>query len=219
LYGQPETERPEQLKKADEVFIKKAANVFEGNREEASIAWCEVGDEFFEKGDFYNGMRRYNQAWLLNPNNYLAYWGFGRIMLQRNEYDESLKHFETANELIDDEYQKPALLSDTGVAYSYKAQSVPIDNKIEREKLYSLANKYFYDASELDKTYTEVWRRWAYSLDREEKYLEAWEKVKKARSLGATPFPEEFLMKLNEKMPEPKSIIRRKSEISPKPKV
>jgi len=35
------------------------------------------------EGNLDYAMRRYNQSWLLNPNNYQPYWGFGRILLQQ----------------------------------------------------------------------------------------------------------------------------------------
>lgn len=196
MYGQPETPRPEFLKGADEAFIKKASSEFGGNRELASMAWAAVGEDYMSKGDTYNAMRRYNQAWLLNPNNYVCYWGFGRVMLERHEYDEALKYFEKAKQLINDDYQKPALISDTGAAYSFKAQSIPMSDQAERDKYFRIANQHFKEAIELDSSYVEVWRRWAYSLYREGKYSESWEKVEKARSAGANPLPAEFLSAL-----------------------
>lgn len=203
MYGQPEIPRPEQMKIADENFIKEAISGFGGSREEASKAWASVADGFLAEGDLYNAMRRYNQSWLLNPKNYHPYYGFGQIMLMRGEVDDAVKYMEKAKELVSDPYQRPAVLNDTGIAYSYKAQSVPVNNQTERAKYFGKANQNF-EASSQDETYKEVWRRWAYSLYEEGKYSETWEKVKKARSVGAPPMSPKFISALTEKMPEPK---------------
>ena len=51
-----------------------------GSREKASKefagkAWLEIS-----KGHEANAMRRFNQAWLLNPKYYQPYWGFGVLL-------------------------------------------------------------------------------------------------------------------------------------------
>ena len=204
MYGQPEIPRPELLQKADEEFIKEAAASFGGSREDASKAWAKVADDFLRQGNLHYALRRYNQSWLLNPNNYHPYHGFGQIMLMRGKIDDSIRYLEKAKELVNDPYQKPAVVTDTGIAYSHKAQSIPLSNQSERSKYFGIANQHFEEATQLDKTYTESWRRWAYSLYEEGKYFESWEKVKKARSVGARPFPQKFLTALSAKMQEPR---------------
>ncbi len=194
MYGQPEVERPASLKKADEDFIKKASSGF-SSREEASQAWWAVGEEFMSQGNFDYAMRRYNQSWLLDPKNYQPYWGFARILLEQDKIDESIKHLEKAESLVDDPYQKVALLSDLGTAYTYKGE--------QSKSYFTKANNKFKESSELDPKYPDVWRRWAYSLYKQDDYSGAWEKVKKAESLNARPFPEIFILNLKSKMPRP----------------
>lgn len=74
MYGQPEIARPDFLKKADEDFIKQATSGF-GSREAASKAWFAEAEKFMSQRNLDFAMRRYNQSWLLNPNNYQPYWG------------------------------------------------------------------------------------------------------------------------------------------------
>src|SRR5262245_60710293 len=100
MYGQPAIPRPERLKKTDEDFIKEATAGF-GTREAASKAWYAQGEEYMQRRDFDFAMRRYNQSWLLNPNNYQPYWGFGRAMLERGKIDEAIQHLEKAKDLVD----------------------------------------------------------------------------------------------------------------------
>lgn len=77
MYGQPEIPRPDFLKKADEDFIKQATSAI-GSREAASKAWYAEAERFMSQGNLDFAMRRYNQSWLLDPNNYQPYWGFAR---------------------------------------------------------------------------------------------------------------------------------------------
>ncbi len=199
LYGQPEIPRPDFLKKADEDFIKQAVEGL-GSREAASKAWYAQAEQFVAKGDLDIAMRRYNQSWLLNPNNYQPYWGFGRVMLQRGKTNESIRYLEKSKQLADDPFQKVALLSDLGSAYSAQAESATGQ---DRERLFLLANQNFSESTALDPTYGNSWRRWAMSLYEQGNYAGAWEKVKKARMQNARPLPPPFLRALEQKLPEP----------------
>lgn len=201
MYGQPAVERPEILKLADKNFIKQASEDL-GGRERASVAWWMEGDKFMRDGNLDYAMRRYNQSWLLNPNSFRPYWGFGRVLLEQGKLDESVMYLEKANQLVDDEYQKVALLADTASAYSMKASSSANDSN-QRTKYFSLANRYFEESTKLDSTYPNSWRRWAQSLYFEGHFADAWHKVNIARSRGAQ-FPPQFIKALEEKMPEPK---------------
>lgn len=202
MYGQPAISRPDFLKKADEDFIKDASEAF-GSRVVASKAWSAQADQFTAKGDFDFAMRRYNQSWLLDPNNYQSYWGFGRVMLQQGKFDEAIQHIEKSKQLCDDQYQKVALLADLGSAYSTKAENTPIDQKQEKARAFSLANQSFSDSTSLDPTYGNSWRRWAMSLYEQGNFAGAWEKVKRARMQNARPFSPTFLQALEQKSPEP----------------
>jgi tetratricopeptide (TPR) repeat protein len=202
MYGQPQIPRPQILKEADETFINQAVAGL-GSREVASKVWAAQADKYMAENNLDFAMRRYNQSWLLNPNNYQPYWGFGRVMLEWGKVDESIEHFEKAKQLINDDYQKVALLADMAMAYSVKANDMPSDRPAERAKYFEQANKLYSESAAMDPKYPYAWRNWARSLYFEGRYAEAWEKVNKAKSLSA-PFPPVFLSALSEKMPEPK---------------
>jgi len=193
MYGQPGIERPDTLKTADENFIQKAISGF-GTREAASKAWYAQADKFMREGNLDYAMRRYNQSWLLDPENYQPYWGFARVLLEQDKIDEAILHLEKAETLINDPYQKVALLSDMGSAYTYKGNQNP--------SYFTKANKKFSESTELDPDYPNSWRRWAYSLYEQEKFKEAWEKTEKAQNLNARPFPASFLSALKSKLPK-----------------
>ncbi|KAB2325491.1 tetratricopeptide repeat protein [Betaproteobacteria bacterium SCN1] len=203
MYGQPNVQRPDELKRADEDFIKQASEGL-GGREKASQAWASQGDKFFSEGNLDFAMRRYNQAWLLNPNNYRAYWGFGRVLLQQGKIGEAIQHLEKSKQLTDDQFQKAALLSDIGSAYSAQAESIQNNGGQDKARLFSLANQNFSESTALDASYGNSWRRWAMSLYEQGNYAGAWEKVKRARLQNARPFPPQFISALEQKMAEPK---------------
>ena len=91
MYGQPEIPRPDFLKKADEDFIKQATSAI-GSREAASKAWYAEAERFMSQGNLDFAMRRYNQSWLLDPNNYQPYWGFARGAFLDEEGNEIVPH-------------------------------------------------------------------------------------------------------------------------------
>lgn len=202
MYGQPEVDRPESLKHADEKFIKDASNGV-GSREKASEVWWAEGERFMREGNLDYAMRRYNQSWLLNPKNYQPYWGFARVMVATDQYEEAFKYFNKASELINDPYQRPALLSDFAVAYHNKANSLPENQKQERQKYFNLANSYFEKSTKADPTYAKAWLQWAFSLNTQKNYSSSWSKVKKARELDSKMIPESFISDLSSKLPDP----------------
>ena len=113
MYGQPGIARPDNLKKNDESLIRDATFRF-GNRQAASRALAEQGWASVRKGMFDVAMRRFNEAWLLNPKNYQAFWGFGAVLSEQGKLAEAIEQLETARNLVDDPRQRVALLSDLG---------------------------------------------------------------------------------------------------------
>ena len=194
MYGQPDVERPAFLKQADQDFIEKASKGI-GSREEASKVWWVQAERFMQEGNLDYAMRRYNQSWLLNPNNYQPYWGFARVSLEKGRVNEAISFLEKAESLIDDQYQKVALLADLGTAYTYKGKESP--------EYFEKANGKFSESIQLEETYPNSWRRWAFSLYEQKAYPSAWEKVIRAQKLGAKPFPSSFLSALEEASPRP----------------
>jgi tetratricopeptide (TPR) repeat protein len=204
MYGQPEIVRSDGERKGDDLFIGMAMAGFAGSRKAASIAWAKEAGKHLNGMDYDYAMRRYNEAWLLDPENYLAYWGFGRLALQANRFDLSVGFLEKALAMCADPIQRPAVLSDLGTAYSIRASEIPASTPEERRGDFALANRAFQESTTLNDHWGPIWTSWAKSLAREGKYADAWTKVRKARSLGAH-MPETFLNDLRAKLAEPKS--------------
>lgn len=203
MFGQPKMARPESLKQADEAFIRDATFRYK-TRQAASSAFATQGWTAARASQLDVAMLRFNQAWLLNPKNYAAFWGFGSVLSQRGKLAEALEHLETARQLIDDPTQRVALLCDLGTVHSEYAMRLPAERQLERAQQFVLANSRFTESLENDPKFAPSWREWAISLYDQERYSEAWVKVKQARENRAEPFPPDFLKKLSAKMPEPK---------------
>lgn len=191
MYGQPEIQRPDFLQKADQQFVEDATQRV-GGREQASQLWAAEAENYLKERNLHFAMRRYNQAWLLDPQNYKPYWGFGRITLERDQFDKSIGFFDTAKKLCHDDFQRSALLADSATAYSFKAESLAASDP-GRQHFFALANQEFEKSVALDKSYASGWRRWTMSLCREGNIAAAKEKAERAQALNAPVLPESCL--------------------------
>jgi tetratricopeptide (TPR) repeat protein len=203
MFGQPKVARPDNLKSADEAFIRD--NTLRYNtRQAASVAFAAQGWSSLKSQQLDTAMLRFNQAWLLNGKNYAAFWGFGAVLSARGRLLEAIEQLEAARELIDEPAQRSALLCDLATLHSEYAAGLPADRQLERAQRFVGANNRFTESLENDPTFATAWREWAMSLYEQERYGEAWAKVKRARELRAEPLAPEFLRKLSAKMAEPK---------------
>jgi tetratricopeptide (TPR) repeat protein len=189
MYGQPELPRPTMFKQADEAFIANAAASFGGDRKLASLSWTGEADRYLAEHNLDAAMRRYNQAWLLDGTNYEAYWGFGRVLIEQDKFDDAVRHLKKAVELCTEADQRPSVLADLGAAYGFKADALPPMRSRERDATFALANDAFSQSTAAEPHYADAWRRWAISLATEGKYQAAAEKARRAAELGA-PVPE-----------------------------
>jgi tetratricopeptide (TPR) repeat protein len=201
MYGYPDIEKPEALKKVDEDFIKAVVGT-DRSREEVSKGFAGEGWRNLSNGDAANAMRRFNQSWLLNPNNYQPYWGFGALLFAQRKPSEAATHYEKALSLINEESEKPRLLSDAARAYSM--QGFIATDKMKSEEFFGKANSLFAEAIKLDPQYGNAYRYWAMSLSVEGNYKMAWDIVQKSRALGGDVVSSDFIDALSKKMPEPK---------------
>ncbi len=204
MYGYPAIEKTDQQKEADEQFIKTVV-AESGSREKASRGFAAWGWKDRQKGDMANAMRRFNQSWLLNPNSYLPYWGFGALLLAQGKPAVAATHFERALTLIDEEGEKPRLLTDTARAYSMLGGDITTTtDKVKSEEYFEKANALFNEALKLDSKYGNAYRAWALSLYKQGNYEKAWELVKKSRAMGGSDFDPKFIHALTREMSEPK---------------
>jgi tetratricopeptide (TPR) repeat protein len=79
-------------KEADDDFIKLSLQQ-DGSREKASEHMVESGFSYLYRNDLKTAMYRFNQAWLLNPKNENAYWGFGAVYFMFNDFENAMTQY------------------------------------------------------------------------------------------------------------------------------
>jgi tetratricopeptide (TPR) repeat protein len=203
MFGQPKIARSEAQKASDEIFIRDNVLRYK-TKQAASNAYAALGWNAMRGKELDSAMLRFNQAWLLNGKNYNPFWGFGAVLTAKGHLSEAIDQLEVARDLIDDPTQRPALLCDLGAVHSEFAARLPAERQLERAQRFVVANSRFTESLENDPNFGQAWREWAISLYEQERYSEAWVKVKRARELRAEPFSADFLKKLSAKMAEPK---------------
>ena len=101
-------------KRADREYIEYMTKDGRSRSEAADMA-AKAGWNFYYKGDHATAIKRFNQAWLLDPENQLALWGFAGICRDRDQLSEAITYFESAIEsgpdspLLERDYQNALL--------------------------------------------------------------------------------------------------------------
>jgi len=201
MYGYPNIEKTTAQKKADKTFIETVTKK-SGSREKASIEFAGEAWRNYKAGDYSTAMRRFNQSWLLNPENYFASWGFGSLLFDQGKTDEAIIHYDKALSAIDNDEEKPRLLTDAARAYSKKAFTEA--DKLKSKEFFRKTNSLYKEALTLDPYYDNAYRDWPRSLYLEGNYKKAWEVIKQSRTLGSREISRDFIDILSKKMPEPK---------------
>lgn len=140
----------------DDDFIKLCLKE-DGTYKKASEHMVSLGFKYLYQGDPKTAMRRFNQAWLLNPKNENAYWGFGAIYFTFNDYGEALKQLDkglainpnSSNILTDiatiytGYFVNKHDINDLNKAIDLFSQSYKIDST-NQNTLFKLSVAYFY---------------------------------------------------------------------------
>jgi tetratricopeptide (TPR) repeat protein len=95
MYGGIDRSKVPKLKAGDEKFISDVTAHF-GSREKASVVWINQGYRFYRQDQIGMAMRRFNQAWLLNPNNPDVYAGFAAVLHDQKKSCDAMKMMEKA---------------------------------------------------------------------------------------------------------------------------
>lgn len=84
-------------KRADEEYIRYMTK--DGrSRSAGADSTAKLGWNTYYSGDCSTAIKRFNQAWLLDPDNQLALWGFASICMSRDQLDEAVHYLELAIE-------------------------------------------------------------------------------------------------------------------------
>lgn len=209
MYGNvPFTEH--QIKLNEDLFAS-AIRQF-GTKKAASENAITLAWNYYNKGDKKTAMKRFNQAWLLDPYNAQAFFGFAFLISEQGNRDEAIKYYKRAIELKAD---YPMALSNLGCQYYNKAYSI----YLQRGKKDADTKEYLDEAlkshekaaiaAESDETLGQddlayIYYQWAVSLEFNDEYAKAWEKIKTCREYGGKCIEPGFIKELTKFMREPK---------------
>jgi tetratricopeptide (TPR) repeat protein len=199
MYGGMDRNAYPQLKAADEKLIHDTTAHY-GSRAAASAAFADQGFRYYKSDDLTAAMRRFNQAWLLDPENADAYWGFASVLNDRRRYCEATALMETA---LSKPNLQPAALPDAGVLFIGCARTLPPSESARKQSLIRLSEDTFRKAiaQGASKEYTLF--QWARAKAGLADYAGAWAKVREFREATGKNPPEDFLKRLGQQMPEP----------------
>lgn len=151
-----------------------------GTREHASEGYTEKGFGHYSNKEFNKSMKRFNQAWLLNPENPYPYLGFALLMNINNQSCEAYKMFKTANEKGINEN---GFLAD--YAYTTSQCAVTKDNS-EKENLFKHANDLHEKAVQTpnERLLAYIYHSWAKSYFLQKNMNKTQEMIEASKSLG-----------------------------------
>lgn len=198
MYGGMDRKSVPELKVADEKLIADVSNEY-GGKEKGSQAFVDQGVRFYRADNLSMAMKRFNQAWLLNPDNPEVFWGFAMV------YHDEGKNCD-AKEMIDQSIKlklaNPVALADAGRIYTLCAVSNSSSDEKQKEQLLETSEELYRKAQTISQDDGYIYGSWATAYFWRGDYTKSWEMVRKAQKLGFT-FPYQFLNMLQQKMPEP----------------
>lgn len=183
MYGGMDRQSVPALKAADDELISGVSKAY-GSREKGSDAFMEQGIRYYQQGDHSKAMKRFNQAWILNPRNPDVFWGFAIVIHEEDKYCEAKDMIDRAVEL---NLSKPVALADAGRIYSMCAV---IDTALgdKGKALYFAKSESFYKRASSESPNDDyIFGSWAIAHYLRGEYEQAWEKVAVERRLGGTP--------------------------------
>jgi tetratricopeptide (TPR) repeat protein len=95
MYGGIDRQAVPAFRSADEKLIEGSIQAFK-TRERASDVSVDHGFKFVAQKEYSMAMKRFNQAWVLNPDNPQAYWGFGTVLVHRGQPCDAVPLLEKA---------------------------------------------------------------------------------------------------------------------------
>lgn len=199
MYGGMNRASEPALHAADGKFIAEVTSHY-GSREKASSVWVEQGFVFYRQNNNSMAMRRFNQAWLLNPNNPEVYTGFASVLFDQGKFCDATSMVEKGLSVgrFQDGYLPDAGLALVGCAMQGAAADRKTSLINRSEELFAQAAA----SSSAPKDYTLT--NWARAKYAQQDYRGAWAKVSELRRTTGKDVSPEFLGALSAQMPEPK---------------
>lgn len=198
MYGAPGRTVSPAVKAIDDKLISDTTKYY-GSLEKASQAFVGNGFAYYKRNDLVAAMRRFNQAWLLDPNNPEAYWGFAAVLHNKGKNCEAMVQFQKA--LSFGRYVE-GMIPDAARITTLCAVDDKSLSEEDRDKLFANADALYAEALAKDPNKGYVYGSIATARYWRGQYAEAWQAVKLARTNG-DKLPEQFLNLLRAKLAEP----------------
>lgn len=188
------------LRAGDEREAAEAMNAHGGSAGAASQARVEQGYRLYREQQSGMAMRRFNQAWLLNPDNPEVYAGFAVILEDQRKFCQAMSMMDRAISL-----NPPAFRGIYADAGRIAARCAAEDKTLPPEARIAATTRSdeWYrkgEAVEPDKGY--LYASWATAYYWRGQYGEAWTMVHRSRAAGGSP-DAAFVRMLRARMPEP----------------
>jgi len=176
MYGQPNVVPSPAQKRIDDEYVESMLNLCDQDRHAATFAPWSLAERLLADGKIDEAMARYNEAWLVDPKSHAPYWGFGRVLMRRQDATGAIRYLERARDLCG---TNPALLADLGTAYSMAGSSGASSPYVAR------ADSQFAASLRADSLFAAGWIAWARADCRAGRIREAQWKIDRAEALGA----------------------------------
>lgn len=199
MYGGQDRAAEASLRAADEKLIQDTSRHY-GSREKAGAAFVASGFAYYARDDLVNAMRRFNQAWLLDPSNPEVYFGFAVVLHDKGQNCNASKLFEKAASF--QRYVKGMTPAAARVLVLCALEDQSL-TKEARDAMFARADELYSEALEKEPNKGYVHASRATALYWRGDYAAAWLAVKASRAAGGG-LPDQFLRALSEKMPEPR---------------
>jgi tetratricopeptide (TPR) repeat protein len=199
MYGGMDRAKVHALKAADDQLIAETTARF-GSARKASDAFVNSGFSSYQKNDFAVAMRRFNQAWLIDPTHPDVYWGFASVLQDKQDYCGAKEMLTKAISLNPPDFV--GIYSDAGRVFTLCAVHNKDLSQVNKDEIFTLADRYYLIAEQKEPNKGYVYSSKATAFYWRGEYSEAWSMVKKAKSLRAD-VPAKFESMLRAKMPEP----------------
>ncbi|HEY8784333.1 tetratricopeptide repeat protein [Flavobacterium sp. UBA6046] len=142
-----------------------------------------LGFTYLSKGDMVTAMKRFNQAWLLDPKNENVYWGYGAIYGSFSDYSAAIVQYDKGL-VINPE--SSVILTDKATLYFVQFQQDQDNSKLNTA-LDLLKRSYSIDPKNTSTTYK---LSICYFLSKD--CINAWKFYNECQKLGGQPIAENY---------------------------
>jgi tetratricopeptide (TPR) repeat protein len=174
--------KPKDMQQEDNTFIAEAIKA-DTTMQKASDHMVRLGFSYLYRGDMETAMKRFNQAWLLNPKNENVYWGYGAVYGTFGDYPSAIVQLDKG--LIINP-NSSVILTDKATLYFIQYQQDQDQTKLNTA-LGLLNKSYSIDANNVNTTYK---LSICYFLDKD--CGNAWKFYDISQKLGGQPIAKNY---------------------------